>query len=215
MDFISMVILAIALSWGSGINVYGVFMALGFGSMLGIFELPQGLDFALYPLVLTIATIMFFIEFVVDKIPLVDSGWDSFHAIIRVFLGAFLASQVFGQESFGFLVLVGFVGAFIAGTSHSLKSGTRVVVNSSPEPFSNVVLSFVEDLIVFGGIFLAFKYPLVFLAFFIAYIFVFIWIMPKIWRGVKGVFRFLSQTEEKGQKNHIKLIAHRDKNVTK
>lgn len=197
MDFISMSILAISLAWASGINVYAVFVILGFGSMAGFFELPQGLDFVVNPLVLSVAVIMFFIEFIVDKIPIIDSSWDSFHTFIRVSLGAFLASKVFGDESFAFLLLIGFIGAFISATSHALKSGSRVVVNSSPEPFSNITLSFIEDLMVFGGIFLAFKYPIIFLTFFVAYTLVFIWIAPKIWRGVKKIFKFLSNTDEK------------------
>lgn len=212
MDFFSLVILALALSWASGINVYGVFVALGFGSLTGLFQLPQTLDFTTYPLVLTIATFMFVVEFFVDKIPLVDSGWDSFHTFIRVVLGAFLASQVFGEESLGFLLFVGLIGAFIAGSSHTLKASSRVVVNSSPEPFSNTILSFVEDVVVFGGIFLAFKYPFVFLIFFIAYIFAFIWLMPKVFKGVKKVFHFLFDTPNDSKINDKNLIEHKEEN---
>lgn len=190
-EFLSMLSLALALAWASGINVYAVFIMLGFGSLSGLFELPNSLDFTTYPLVLGIAVFMFMIEFVVDKIPIVDSGWDSFHTFIRIFLGAFLASKVFGEENFAFLLFVGLIGAFISGTSHSMKAGTRVIVNTSPEPFSNMIISLFEDIAVFGGIYLAFKYPSVFILFFCAYVFALIWLLPKVWRGIKKVFNFI------------------------
>lgn len=190
-DFLSMSILALALAWASGINVYAVFVMLGLGSFFGFLHLPTSLDFTANPLLFSIALIMFVVEFVVDKIPIVDSGWDSFHTIIRVVLGAFLASQVFGNDSVAFMFIVGLFGAFISGSSHATKAGSRVIINSSPEPFSNIIVSLLEDIVVFGGIYLAFSYPLIFMIFFFAYVFALIWLLPKIFRGIKKIFSFI------------------------
>lgn len=215
-DFFSMVILALALAWASGINVYGVFVMLGLGSFFGFLHVPPSLDFTAYPLVFSLAIIMFMIEFVVDKVPVVDSGWDSFHTIIRVCLGALLASQVFGEESFAFMFTFGLIGAFVAGSSHSVKAGSRVMINTSPEPFSNGIVSMIEDIVVFGGIYLAFTYPLIFLTFFFAYAFALIWLLPKIFRGIKKVFSFVFGSEEKPlhvkEEENLKMVENKPKN---
>lgn len=195
MDFISLLALSIALAWASGLNVYAVFMLLGFGSVFGLLELPSGLEFTSNPAILVIATIMFIVEFIVDKVPVADSVWDSFHTFIRVIAGAYLASSVFGGENFGFILSVGIFSALIAGSSHSLKAGTRVVANTSPEPFSNMGLSFIEDIFVFGGLFLAFKYPMAFLIFFLAYVLALIWLLPKVFMGIKKIFSFFFKRE--------------------
>lgn len=212
-DFLSMTILALALAWASGINVYAVFVMLGLGSFFGFLHLPTTLDFTSYPLIFSISLIMFMIEFVVDKIPVVDSGWDSFHTIIRVLLGAFLAAQVFGEENFAFMFIAGLIGAFVTGSSHATKAGSRVVVNTSPEPFSNIIISLLEDIVVFGGIYLAFAYPLIFLIFFFAYIFALIWLLPKIFRGIKKVFGSLfSKKPLHVEENEIKKIEDKSSN---
>lgn len=183
--------LATALSWASGINVYAVLMMLGFGSMTGMIDLPNSLDFTTYPLVIGLAVIFFVIEFIVDKIPFVDSAWDGPHTFIRIILGGFLASQVIGEIDPTLIVVGAFVGSFIASSSHALKAGTRVVANTSPEPFSNIGLSLVEDFLVIGAILLAIKFPLFFLILFAAYVLLAIWLLPKIWHGVKKIFSFL------------------------
>lgn len=185
--------LAFGLSWASGINVYAVLMMLGLGSITGLIDLPSSLDFTTYPLVLVLSIMLFVVEFIVDKIPYADTAWDGPHTFIRIILGGFLASKVVGEIDPSLIVVGAIVGSFIAGSSHTMKSGTRVVVNTSPEPFSNVALSLIEDLLVLGGIFLAIKYPLFFLVLFGAYVLLAIWLLPKIWRGAKNVFGFFKK----------------------
>lgn len=191
--------LATALSWASGINVYAVLIMLGFGSMTGIIDLPSSLDFTAYPLVIGLAVIFFVIEFIVDKIPFVDSAWDGPHTFIRIILGGFLASQVIGEIDPTLIVVGALAGSFIASSSHALKAGTRVVANTSPEPFSNIGLSLVEDFLVIGAILLAIKFPLFFLILFAAYVLLAIWLLPKIWHGVKKIFSFLGDFFNKNQ----------------
>lgn len=186
--------LAGGLSIASGINVYAVLVLLGFGSMAGLIEIPSSLNFTTYPLVLFLATLFFIIEFIVDKIPFADTFWDTPHTFIRILLGGFLASQVIGEIDPSLIVAGAFIGAFLASSSHTIKAGTRVVANASPEPFSNIFLSLVEDFLVLGAILLAIKFPMIFLIILVAYILLAIWLIPKIWRGIKGIFKFFNQT---------------------
>lgn len=202
--FLPAIALASALSIASGLNVYAVLVLLGFGSMAGIIDIPSSLNFTTYPLVLGLATLFFVIEFIVDKIPFIDSAWDAPHTFIRILLGGFLASQVIAEIDPSLVVAGAFLGAFIASSSHTLKAGTRVVANSSPEPFSNIGLSLVEDFLVIAMILLAIKFPIIFLIIFIAYVLLAIWLIPKIWRGIKGIFIFFTKntTDNKAEQKY-------------
>ncbi|MFG2273115.1 DUF4126 domain-containing protein [Streptomyces chartreusis] len=130
--------------WASGINAYAVVLLLGIFGATGLSdEVPEALQ---RPDVLTAAGVLFLIEAVADKIPYVDTAWDSVHTVIRPVSGAVVAALLAGQSGSVPELAAGAVGGSTALLSHLVKAGTRMAVNSSPEPFSNVIVSLAEDL---------------------------------------------------------------------
>ena len=181
----------LGLSWASGINLYAAILVMGVSHNAGFVELPPGIDYLSNPLVLLVAGAMYVVEFFADKIPVVDTAWDAMHTFIRIPAAAFMAygaAEAMGPEMQLVLALIG--GGF--GTlSHATKAGSRVVINASPEPFSNIGVSTLEDVAVFGGLWLAVAHPWVFLCFLGLFVLFVIWLIPKIWKGIKKVFGFL------------------------
>ena len=181
----------LGLSWASGINLYAAILVMGVSHNAGFVELPPGIDYLSNPLVLLVAGAMYVVEFFADKIPVVDTAWDAMHTFIRIPAAAFMAygaAEAMGPEMQVVLALIG--GGF--GTlSHATKAGSRVVINASPEPFSNIGVSTLEDVAVFGGLWLAVAHPWVFLCFLGLFVLFVIWLIPKIWKGIKKVFGFL------------------------
>jgi nicotinamide riboside transporter PnuC len=114
--------------------------------------------------VIGLALMLYAVEFIADKIPWVDSIWDTIHTFIRPVGGALVAATTIGDASPTFEVIIALLGGTVAAGSHFTKASTRVAANASPEPFSNWALSFVEDVFVIGLGLLALKYPLVSLA---------------------------------------------------
>ncbi|MGW5638833.1 DUF4126 domain-containing protein [Streptomyces sp. NPDC003832] len=134
--------------WASGINAYAVVLLLGVFGATGLSdEVPESLQ---RPEVLIAAGVLFLCEAVADKIPYVDSAWDSVHTLIRPAAGAWVGAALAGQSGSLSDVAAGLVGGTSALASHAVKAGTRMAVNTSPEPFSNVVVSLAEDLGVAG-----------------------------------------------------------------
>ncbi|MFF5545749.1 DUF4126 domain-containing protein [Streptomyces olivaceoviridis] len=135
--------------WASGINAYAVVLLLGLFGAAGIADdVPQTLQ---HPEVLIVAGVLFLCEAVADKIPYVDSLWDSVHTVVRPLAGAWVGALLAGQSGSLSDVAAGLIGGSTALASHAVKAGTRMAVNTSPEPFSNIALSLAEDLGV-GGI---------------------------------------------------------------
>ncbi|MFW6372614.1 MAG: DUF4126 domain-containing protein [Thermodesulfobacteriota bacterium] len=183
---------AIALSmgaaWASGINLYATILVLG---ILGVTEniiLPENLQILTHPMVMTGAGLMFITEFIADKVPGVDSGWDAVHTFIRIPAGAILAAGAVGEVSPALSLTAGILGGGLAAGTHAAKAGTRALINTSPEPFSNWTASVAEDLTVIGAIWTALNYPVVFICFLLMSILLMIWLIPKLWRGIKKVF---------------------------
>ncbi len=187
-------------AWASGINLYATVLMLGVLSNMGHLTLPPGLEIVSDPLVMMAAGFMYFVEFFADKIPGVDTGWDSLHTFIRIPAGAALAAGAVGDMSPVVELAAALVGGSMAAGSHALKAGTRVVINTSPEPLSNWTASFSEDLIVIGGLWTALNHPLWFLGALILFIGLLIWILPKLWRAVRKVFSVLAGWLSGGQK---------------
>ena len=183
----------LGLSWASGINLYAAILVMGVSHNAGFVELPPGIDYLSNPLVLLVAGAMYVVEFFADKIPVVDTAWDAMHTFIRIPAAAFMAygaAEAMGPEMQVVLALIG--GGF--GTlSHATKAGSRVVINASPEPFSNIGVSTLEDVAVFGGLWLAVAHPWVFLCFLGLFVLFVIWLIPKIWKGIKKVFGSLTK----------------------
>ncbi|MGS1077795.1 DUF4126 domain-containing protein [Pseudoxanthomonas beigongshangi] len=151
-------VIGILLAWMAGIRVYLTVFGLGLAGALGWLDLPPALQVTQSWWVLGTSGALALTEFFADKIPGVDSGWDLLQTLARVPAGAFLAAATLspdGQLSGGALA----AGAGIALTSHVLKSGSRALMNTSPEPVSNWTASVTEDAVVVGGLALAFAHP--------------------------------------------------------
>jgi hypothetical protein len=148
----------IVLAWLAGVRVYLTVFGVGLAGTMGWLELPQALEVAQSPWVLGVSGLLALVEFFADKIPGVDSGWDLLHTLARVPAGAFLAAASLspdGELGAGMLA----TGAGVALASHLLKSGTRAVLNTSPEPVSNWTASVAEDVAVVGALALVFAHP--------------------------------------------------------
>jgi len=154
--------LAGALGWASGFRLYAVVFLVGAAGALGWMQLPAGLQVLQHPVVLLVSGVMLFVEFFVDKVPVVDSLWDMVNSVVRIPAGAALAAGVFGADSAAMALVAALLGGSLAATSQAAKTTTRAAINSSPEPFSNVGMSLVEDGLVVGAIWLATQHPLVF-----------------------------------------------------
>jgi hypothetical protein len=154
--------LAAALGWASGLRLYAVVFLTGLAGSLGWVALPAGLQVLQQPLVLWAAGGMLLVEFVADKVPLVDSAWDALHTFIRIPAGAALAMGVFGGDASQWAVVAALLGGTLAATSHVAKASTRAAVNTSPEPFSNIAMSLLGDAAVPVLLWLAWEHPVAF-----------------------------------------------------
>ena len=132
-------------AWLSGIKLYVTVVTLGLLQHFGLAHLPGDLRILGEWWIIGIAGLLFLVEFVADKIPAVDSVWDSIHTFIRIPAGAVLAAAALGQFDSRIRLLAFLLGGGIALTSHATKAATRVAVNASPEPFSNMAVSSIED----------------------------------------------------------------------
>jgi hypothetical protein len=183
--------LAMGAAWTSGINLYATVAALGLAGRFEMIQLPQSLDVLTNPIVIAVACVMYAIEFFADKIPYIDNGWDMLHTFIRVPAGAILAARALGDMSPGleFAALLG--GGSIALAAHGTKATSRLAINSSPEPFSNWIASFVEDVTVLGSIWIIFSHPWLMVALVFVFLALMVWIVPKIFRLAKRGFAML------------------------
>ncbi len=184
-EIIQIIALSMGVAWASGLNLYAAILTLGFAGSTGNIELPVQLEILQDPLVLTAAGFMFCVEFFADKFPGVDTGWDALHTFIRIPAGAFLAASAVGETSAAMELAAAITGGSLAAGTHMAKAGTRLMINTSPEPVSNWTASFTEDLAVIGGLLLALNNPLLFLVLLVIFIALVIWLLPKIWRGIK------------------------------
>jgi hypothetical protein len=188
---ISTIAVTMGAAWASGLNLYAALLVLGLMGTTGNVVLPQGLEILTNPIVLAASGFMYVVEFVADKVPGVDTGWDTIQTFIRIPAGAVLAAGAVGQVSPAVVLAAGLVGGGLAAGTHATKAGTRIMIHSSPEPVSNWVASLGEDVAVIAGLWTAFHYPWVFVALLILFILLMVWLLPKIWRGVKKVCGFI------------------------
>ncbi len=186
---IQVIALTMGAAWASGINLYATIAVLGLAANTGHVELPANLDIVQDPLVILAAGFMYCVEFFADKVPGVDTGWDALHTFIRIPAGAMLAAGAVGDVSPALSVAAGLIGGTVTAATHATKAGSRVIVNTSPEPFTNIGASLVEDLAVFGGLWAALANPGLFLVLFVAFIALIIWLLPRILRGIRTVAR--------------------------
>lgn len=193
LDAVQLIALAAALGWASGLRLYLTALLLGIAGHWGWIALPPGLEVLASPLVMGAAAVLALIEFLADKIPLVDSAWDALHTLIRIPAGAALVAGLVsgwaGDHGEAWTVVAALLGGGLAATAHAAKASTRAAANTSPEPFSNIGLSLAGDVAVPGMLWLAWAHPFVFfplLALALAVMGTLIWLCFKF---VRALFR--------------------------
>jgi uncharacterized membrane protein len=179
---------AMGAAWLSGVKLYASVLTLGLLQHFGFASLPGDLRILGEWWVIAIAGLLFLVEFVADKIPAVDSAWDAVHTFIRVPAGAVLAAAAFGQFDNRVRLLAFLLGGGIALTSHGTKAAARLAVNASPEPFSNIALSVLEDAGSIGLSLLAAFHPVVTLTIVAVFVLLGVLIVRKLARGIRGLF---------------------------
>lgn len=182
---------AMGSAWLSGINLYATVVTLGLLQKFSFVKLPGELGILSNVWVLSIAGAMYVVEFFADKVPAVDSAWDAIHTFIRVPAGAILAATAFAEFDPTVKTIAMLVGGGVALGSHGLKATTRLAANTSPEPFSNIGLSIGEDILTFGGAILTAISPLSILVVVVIFIILLFWLIPKIYRTMRWLFRKL------------------------
>lgn len=192
LDLPGLLALAAGLGWASGLRLYTTLFVVGLAGHLGWIALPQGLHVLEHPWMLGAAALMLSIEFFADKIPLLDSVWDTLHTFIRIPAGAALAAMVFGGQGVEWQTAMALLGGTLAAGTHFTKAGARAMINASPEPFSNIAASVGEDVVVLSGLWLMFAFPWLMLALLVLLVALIAWLLPRLWRGIAGVVRGLS-----------------------
>ncbi|HEB77477.1 MAG TPA: DUF4126 domain-containing protein [Methylothermaceae bacterium] len=185
--------LSMGAAWASGVNLYATLLMLGILAQTGNIQLPPDLLVLADPLVIAAAGTMYLIEFVADKTPGVDSGWDTIHTFIRIPAGAVLAAGAVGELAPAPELAAAIVGGTIAAGTHATKMSTRLLINTSPEPVSNWTASLGEDLAVVAGLWTALHYPWLFLGLLLAFIILMIWLLPRLWTTLKRVFAWIGR----------------------
>jgi hypothetical protein len=195
METVEAIALMLGASWASGINLYAAILALGWLGSTGQADLPPQLQILTEPMVMVAAGFMYFVEFFADKTPGVDTAWDTLHTFIRIPAGAIMAASVAEGMDVGQAAELAalIIGGGLAATSHATKAGTRVLINTSPEPFSNWAASITEDVAVVGAMWAALNHPILFLVALAAFIALVIWLLPKIWRALKSIARAIGR----------------------
>lgn len=182
-------VLGIVLAWLAGVRVYLTIFGVGLAAHFGWMDLPASIALAKSPIVLAVCGALAVVEFLTDKLPGVDSVWDLLHTLVRIPAGAFLGGIAIPTDS-GEASLAGMVlGGSVAALSHGLKSGTRALINTSPEPASNWTASVAEDGLVLAALALAIAHPWWALALLVAASIAFVVAIVLLYRLVRHVAR--------------------------
>ena len=184
-EITNIIALTMGAAWAAGINLYAAIATLGILGATGNMTLPPDLQILANPLVIGAACLMFAVEFVADKMPGVDTGWDTIHTFIRIPAGALLAAGAVGDINPAVSLAAALLGGTLAAGTHGAKAGSRLLINASPEPFTNWTASIVEDIMVIGGIWTAVNHPWFFIVLLVLFILLLIWLLPKLWLGIK------------------------------
>jgi hypothetical protein len=175
-------------AWLSGINLYATVATLGLLQRFHFVSLPGDLGVLGNEWVIGVAAALYVVEFVADKIPVVDSGWDMVHTFIRVPAGAVLAFQAFGTADPAVRIIAMLLGGSVALSSHGAKAAVRVAANTSPEPFSNIALSLIEDVFTIGSSMILAWFPVILLCVVVIFLMIAAWLAPKIYRALRSLF---------------------------
>ena len=196
-EALAAIAVALGASWASGLNAYAAVLVLGATQRLGLVALPHDLQVLASPWVMGVAAILFALNFFADKIPYVDSINDMLQTFVRVPTGALLAYGAAAGLSPEVAVIAGLLGGTLAAGTHVAKTGTRAMINTSPEPFSNIAASLVEDVSVIGGLALAIAHPITFLCLLALFVGLLIWLLPKLVRLALTPFRRMIGNRQK------------------
>lgn len=211
---IQTVAITMGVGWASGINLYAAVFMLGFMNAAGYADLPPGLEMLSDPLVLLASGFMYCVEFFADKTPGVDTGWDALHTFIRIPAGAVLAAGAMSHAGAAPELAAALIGGSLAAGSHFTKSGGRVMINTSPEPFTNWTASVGEDVMVIAGLWTALNHPVLFLILLVIFVLLLIWLLPKLWRAIKKVFAALGRWLGR-RKNSTGAVENRPDDIDK
>ena len=176
-------------SLGSGINLYMTTAGLGIAHRMNLLTLPGEMDALANPWIIAAAIGLYGIEFVADKVPFVDSAWDSIHTFIRPLGGAAMGYMAMADVGPVGQIPIALLTGSIAMDAHLTKATTRAAINTSPEPFSNSVASVAEDFSVAGLIYLVIAHPVIASLAVVAFVIFSIWFLKKMFRFVRSIFR--------------------------
>ena len=174
-------------AWLSGFNLYATVLTLGLLNRFHLVRLPGELDFVSQGWVITVAAILYLVEFLADKIPLVDSAWDAIHTFIRVPAGAVIAASAFADFDPSVRAAALLAGGTLALGAHGTKASVRLTANASPEPVSNMLLSVVEDVSTVGLAVLAAFHPVVILVIVLLFLLMLAWLAPRVFRAIRRI----------------------------
>jgi hypothetical protein len=191
-ETLSATALAGGLSWASGLRLYMTLFMAGAMARAGWLELPSALQVLASPWVLGVTGVLLVLEFLADKIPGVDSAWDAIQTFIRIPAGAILSVAALGQMDPAWTTIAALLGGTLAASAHFTKAGSRALINTSPEPFSNWAASFSEEAVVATGLWAAFFHPWLWFVLLALFLVLTVWLLPKLWRGMRWLFRKFS-----------------------
>lgn len=191
MDLPALLALAGALGWASGFRLYAVVFLVGAMGAADWIALPGGLHLLAHPVVLGVSGFMLLVEFFADKVPWLDSLWDSVNSVIRIPGGALLAAGVFGGDNAVWGLVAGLLGGSLAATSFATKATARAALNTSPEPFSNWLASLFEDGLVIGVVWLATQHPVAFGVALFVMVLLSVMLLIVLWKFLRAVLRKL------------------------
>ncbi|MEN9478791.1 MAG: hypothetical protein RLZZ298_186 [Pseudomonadota bacterium] len=189
MDLIQTIALSAGLAWASGLRLYLVVFLAGVLSSFGYVQLPATLAMLQNPLVIGVAGLMAFAELIADKIPAFDSLWDSFQTFIRIPAGALLAAFAMGEVDPAWIVAAGLLGGTITAGTHFAKAGSRLAINTSPEPFSNWLASFGEEGVLLAGLWTMLASPILFLGLLVVFLVIAGFVLVNLWGFVGRLVR--------------------------
>jgi len=195
LDTAQLIAIASVLGFASGLRLYLVLFAVGLAGYLQWVPLPPGLQLLTQPWVLGASGLMMAVEFFADKVPALDSLWDTVHTLVRIPAGAALAAAVLGGDSATWATVAALLGGSLAATSHFTKAGSRALINTSPEPFSNAVASGAEDLLAGGLLLLVLAYPWVAAGIVMLLVALALWLLPKLARFIVRLLRRLAGSD--------------------
>lgn len=189
MDAVSALSAAGGLAWASGIRLYLVLFSMGLLGRVGYITLPNNLGVLANEWVLVATGLLTAVEFFADKVPVVDSLWDTVHTFIRIPAGAVLAASAMGVNDPVLTVIAGLFGGAVTSGTHLSKTSARAVVNTSPEPFTNWGASLTEDSMVLGGLWLAYFLPWVFLTMLAVFLLLVLLLLPRMLSVARALYQ--------------------------